>query len=254
PRTNNFQPFDYTLIQPHSFESQSIISAFNPQASGTSQQDAQLAGLTQTPLMSWLSSAVAAQQSSANQQASYLPSSNQYIINSNQDNYLQSLANFHQSSATHPSFQPQYWSAVPTAVMFPAPPPPQQTMLTQQQQLNNEQQSPQSKANNNNNTNRPMTPPNSTDLLNASQSNQQQTQYINMSRAAQTPVNFPFYAAASPTFLDPNLMMQTSRQPAGSPGLRMYPQQVPIPINTNNQGGLYGSPVASSLSSSFNGM
>ncbi|CAF4956449.1 unnamed protein product, partial [Rotaria socialis] len=50
-----------------------------------------------------------------------------------------------------------------------------------------------------------------------------------MSRAAQTPVNFPFYAAASPTFLDPNLMMQTSRQPAGSPGLRMYPQQVPIP-------------------------
>jgi hypothetical protein len=42
-------------------------------------------------------------------------------------------------------------------------------------------------------------------------------------------VNFPFYAAASPTFLDPNLMMQTSRQPAGSPGLRMYQQQVPIP-------------------------
>jgi hypothetical protein len=42
-------------------------------------------------------------------------------------------------------------------------------------------------------------------------------------------VNFPFFAAASPTFLDPNLMMQTSRQPAGSPGLRMYPQQIPIP-------------------------
>ncbi len=42
-------------------------------------------------------------------------------------------------------------------------------------------------------------------------------------------VNFPFYAAASPTFLDPNLMMQTSRQPTGSPALRMYPQQVPIP-------------------------
>jgi hypothetical protein len=42
-------------------------------------------------------------------------------------------------------------------------------------------------------------------------------------------VNFPFFAAASPTFLDPSLMMQTSRQPAGSPGLRMYQQQVPIP-------------------------
>ncbi|CAF4441669.1 unnamed protein product, partial [Adineta steineri] len=65
--------------------------------------------------------------------------------------------------------------------------------------------------------------------------------------------NFPFFAAASPTFLDPNLMMQTSRPPNGSPGIRMYQQQVPIPINTNNQGGLYGSPVASSLSSSFNG-
>jgi hypothetical protein len=68
-------------------------------------------------------------------------------------------------------------------------------------------------------------------------------------------------------------MMQTSRPPNGSPGLRMYQQQVPIPsiflqnsilisilyiyfilVNTNNQGGLYGSPVASSLSSSFNGM
>ncbi|CAF1045203.1 unnamed protein product [Rotaria sordida] len=248
PRTTNFQQFDYTLIQPQSFESQSIISAFNPQASGTSQQDPQLANLAQTSLMSWLSTAVAAQQSTGNPQASYVPSSNQYIINSNQDNYLQSLANFHQSSATHPSFQPQYWSAVPTAVMFPAPPP--QTLLTQQQTLNNEPQSPQSKANNNNN--RPLTPPNSNDLLSTSQSNQQQAQYINMSRAGQTPVNFPFFAAASPTFLDPNLMMQTSRQPAGSPGLRMYPQQVPIPINTNNQGGLYGSPVASSLSSSFN--
>ena len=134
--------------------------------------------------MSWLSTAVAAQQSTGNPQASYVPSSNQYIINSNQDNYLQSLANFHQSSAaTHPSFQPQYWSAVPTAVMFPAPPP--QTLLTQQQTLNNEQQSPQSKTNNNNN--RPLSPSNSTDLLSTSQPNQQQPQYINMPRAAQTP-------------------------------------------------------------------
>jgi len=32
----------------------------------------------------------------------------------------------------------------------------------------------------------------------------------------------------------------------------MFPQQVPIPVNANNQGGIYGSPVASSLSSSFN--
>jgi hypothetical protein len=228
--------------------------------------------------MSWLSN----QQQSGNQQTPYGSSSNQYIINNNQDNYLQSLANFHQSPATYPSFQPQYWSAVPTALMFPAPPP--QPMLAQQQALNNEQQSPQSKTNNNNN--RPLTPSNSSDLLSTSQPNQQQAQYMNMSRAAQTPgkkirlnrsfsfpvflVNFPFFAAASPTFIDPNLMMQTSRQPAGSPGLRMYQQQVPMPskiqifiyilyiysmlVNTNNQGGLYGSPVASSLSSSFNGM
>jgi hypothetical protein len=42
-------------------------------------------------------------------------------------------------------------------------------------------------------------------------------------------VNYPFFAAASPTFLDPNLMMQASRPPNGSPGLRMYQQQVPIP-------------------------
>jgi len=243
PRTN-FPPLDYTLIQPQSYESQSIISAFNPQAPGSTQQDPQLANLAQTPLMSWLSN----QQQSGNQQTPYGSSSNQYIINNNQDNYLQSLANFHQSPATYTSFQPQYWSAVPTALMFPAPPP--QPMLAQQQALNNEQQSPQSKTNNNNN--RPLTPSNSSDLLSTSQPNQQQPQYINMPRAAQTPVNFPFFAAASPTFLDPNLMMQTSRQPAGSPGLRMYQQQVPIPINTNNQGGLYGSPVASSLSSSFN--
>lgn len=134
--------------------------------------------------MSWLSTALPGQQTTGNQQPSFLPSSNQYIINSNQDNYLQSLANFHQSSTTHPSFQPQYWSAVPTAVMFPAPP---QTMLTQQQQLNNEPQSPQSKSNNTNNVNRSMTPPTANDILNTSQSNQQQTQFINMSRTAQTP-------------------------------------------------------------------
>ncbi len=162
------------------YESQSIISAFNPQASGSTQQDPQLANLTQAPLMSWLSTTVAAQQQSANQQTPYGSSSNQYIINSNQDNYLQSLANFHQSPATHPSFQPQYWSALPTALMFPAPQP----MLAQQQTLNNDQQSPQSKTNNNN---RPLTPSNSTDLLSTSQPNQQQPQYINMPRAAQTP-------------------------------------------------------------------
>ena len=170
------------------FESQSIISAFNPQASSTTQQDPQLSNLAQTPLMSWLSTAMATQQPTPNPQASYVSSSNQYIINNSQDNYLQPLTNFHQSSATHPSFQPQYWSAVPTAVMFPAPPP--QTLLAQQQQqaLNNEPQSPQSKTNNNNNHNhRPLTPPNSTDLLNVSHSNQQQPPYINMSRTAQTP-------------------------------------------------------------------
>jgi hypothetical protein len=167
------------------FESQSIISAFNPQASGSTQQDPQLTNLAQAPLMSWLSTTVAAQQQNANQQTPYGSSSNQYIINSNQDNYLQSLANFHQSPATHPSFQPQYWSAVPTALMFPAPPP--QQILAQQQTLNNEQQSPQSKTNNNNNNNRPLSPSNSTDLLSTSQPNQQQPQYMNMPRAAQTP-------------------------------------------------------------------
>ncbi|CAF1009353.1 unnamed protein product [Adineta ricciae] len=246
PRTTNFQSFDYTIIQPQSYESQSIISAFNPQAPGTNQQDPQLANLAQGPLMPWLQTTVAASQQSGNQQPPYGSSSNQYILNNNQDNYLQTLANFHQSPATHPSFQPQYWSAVPPALVFPAPP---QAMLAQQQTLNNEPQSPQSKANNANN--RPLTPSNSNDLLSTSQPNQ--PPFLSMPRAAQTPVNFPFYAAASPTFLDPNLMMQSSRAPNGSPGIRMYQQQVPIPINTNNQGGLYGSPVAgSSLSSSFN--
>jgi hypothetical protein len=196
PRTTNYQQFDYTLIQPHSFvkwvffflfiqlnflfrfESQSIISAFNPQASGSTQQDPHLG---QTPMMPWLSTNVAAQQQQTNQQTPYGSSSNQYIISNNQDNYLQSLANFHQSPATHPSFQPHYWSAVPTALMFPAP--PTQTILTQQQTLNNEPHSPQSKTNNNN---RPLTPSNSSDLLSTSQPNQQ-PQYINMPRTTQTP-------------------------------------------------------------------
>ena len=162
------------------YESQSIISAFNPQAPGTNQQDPQLANLAQGPLMPWLQTTVAASQQSGNQQPPYGSSSNQYILNNNQDNYLQTLANFHQSPATHPSFQPQYWSAVPPALMFPAPP---QAMLTQQQTLNNEPQSPQSKANNANN--RPLTPSNSNDLLSTSQPNQ--PPFLSMPRAGQTP-------------------------------------------------------------------
>jgi hypothetical protein len=87
PQSSNFQTFDYTLIQPQSYESQSIMTAFNPQPNGTNQQDAQLANLTQTPIISWLSN-MAAQQQTANQQSPYGSSSNQYIINGNQDNYL----------------------------------------------------------------------------------------------------------------------------------------------------------------------
>ena len=164
------------------FESQSIISAFNPQASGTAQQDSPLTNLNQPPMISWLSSAMAAQQQqqqqqTVNQGTPYGSASNQYMMNSNPDSYLQSMANYHQSSAAHPSFPTQYWSAVPTALMFPAPP---QAMLPQQQQaLSNEQQSPQSK------NNRPMTPVNSSDLLSTSQPNQQAAQYMNMSRGAQ---------------------------------------------------------------------
>lgn len=192
--------------------------------------------------MPWLQSSVAAQQQAANQQTPYGSSTNQYILNNNQDNYLP-LSNFHQSPAAHASFQPQYWSAMPPAMMFPAPPP--QPMLAQQSGLSNEQQSPQSKANSNNN--RPLTPSNSGDILSTSQPNQ--PQFMNMPRTAQTPgrgahraemlpfclallVNFPYYATASPTFLDPNLLMQTSRPPNGSPGIRMYQQQVPIPSTT----------------------
>jgi pumilio RNA-binding family len=227
------------------------MTAFNPQPNGTNQQDPQLANLAQTPLMNWLSSAMAAQQQTANQQSPYGSSSNQYIINGNQDNYLQQLQNFHQSPASLPSLlgQPQYWSALPTALVFPAPPP--QQILAQQQTSNNEQQSPQSKTNNNNN-NRPLTPTNSADILSTSQPNQQPQQYMNMPRTTQTSVNFPYFAAASPTYLDPNIMMSSTRPPNTSSAIRMYPQQVPIPVNTNNQGGIYGSPVASSLSSSFN--
>lgn len=159
------------------------MTAFNPQANGNNQTDPQLANLAQTPLMSWLSSTMAAQQPTANQQQPY-GSSNQYIINSNQDNYLQQLQNYHQSPATLPSLlgQPQYWSALPTALVFPAPPP--QALLAQQQASSNEQQSPQSK---NTNNNRPLTPTNSADLLSSSQPNQQAQQYMNMPRTTQTP-------------------------------------------------------------------
>ena len=161
------------------------MTAFNPQGNGANQQDHQLANLAQTPLISWLSNAMAAQQQSANQHSPYGSSSNQYIINSNQDNYLQQLQSYHQSPGTLPSLlsQPQYWSALSTALVFPGPP---QAMLAQQQQQssNNEQHSPQSKANNNN---RPLTPTNSADILSTSQPNQQPQQYINMQRTSQAP-------------------------------------------------------------------
>lgn len=48
------------------------------------------------------------------------------------------------------------------------------------------------------------------------------------------------------------MMLSNTRQPTGSPALPMYPQRMSIPVNTSNQAGLYGSPVASPLSSSFN--
>lgn len=160
------------------------MTAFNPQANNSNQQDHPLASLTQPSLMSWLSNAMAAQQQTANQHSPYGSSSNQYIINGNQDNYLQQLQNFHQSPASLPSLlgQPQYWSAMPTALVFPAPPP--QAMLAQQQTSNSEQHSPQSK---NNNNNRPLTPTNSADILSTSQPNQPPQQYINMPRTTQTP-------------------------------------------------------------------
>ncbi|CAF0982745.1 unnamed protein product [Adineta ricciae] len=245
--SSNFQTFDYTLIQPQSYESQSIMTAFNPQSNSSNQQDHQLAGLGQPPLMSWLPNAMAAQQQTGNQHSPYGSSSNQYMINGNQDNYLQQLTSFHQSPASLPSLlgQPPYWSALPPPVVFPAPPP--QAMLAQQQTSSNEQHSPQSKTN----SNRPLTPTNSTDILSTSQPNQQPQQFMNMQRTTQTPVNFSYFAA-SPTFLDPSIMMSNTRPPNGSPGLRMYPTQMPIPVNTNTQPGIYGSPVASSLSSSFN--
>jgi hypothetical protein len=156
------------------------MTAFNPQSNGNNQQDPQLANLAQTPLMSWLSNTMAAHQQSANQQSPYGSSSNQYIINGSQDSYLQQLQNYHQSPATLPSLlgQPQYWSALPTALVFPAPPP--QAMLAQQQSSNSDQQSK---------TNRPSTPSNSADMLNASQQNQQAAQYMNMPRTTQTPGN-----------------------------------------------------------------
>ena len=42
-------------------------------------------------------------------------------------------------------------------------------------------------------------------------------------------VNFPYFAAASPSYLDGSLMIPSGRQPTASPGLRMYNQQMPIP-------------------------
>lgn len=160
------------------YESQAILSAFNPQAPASTQLDPHIP----STLFPWLSTPVPNQQPSANQQTPYNSSPNQFMINTNQDNYLASLGNFHQPSATHPSFQPPYWSPMPPTMMFPAPPP--QSILTQQQPLNNEQQSPQSKGNDH--LNRPPTPSNSADLLSTSQPNQQQAQFINMPRPAQT--------------------------------------------------------------------
>lgn len=165
------------------YESQSIMTAFNPQSNSSNQQDHQLAGLGQPPLMSWLPNAMAAQQQTGNQHSPYGSSSNQYIINGNQDNYLQQLTSFHQSPASLPSLlgQPPYWSALPPSVVFPAPPP--QAMLAQQQTSSNEQHSPKTK----NNSNRPLTPTNSTDILSTSQPNQQAQQFMNMQRTTQTP-------------------------------------------------------------------
>ena len=162
------------------------MTAFNPQANNANQQDAHLAGFAQTPLMSWLSNAMAAQQQTVNQQSPYGSASNQYIINGNQDSYLQQLQNYHQSPAALPSLlgQPPYWSAVPTALVFPGPPPAmlaQQQPPQQQSTVNSDQHSPPSK------NNRPLTPTNSADMLSTSQPNQQQSQFINMPRTTQTP-------------------------------------------------------------------
>ena len=158
------------------------MSAFNPQSNNGSQQETHLTSLAQTPLMSWLSNAMAAQQQTVNQQSPYGSASNQYIINGNQDNYLQQLQSYHQSPAPLPSLlgQPPYWSTMPTALVYPGPPP--QAMVAQQSN-NNEQHSPPSKSN----ANRPMTPSNSADLLSTSQPNQQPPQYMNMPRTTQTP-------------------------------------------------------------------
>lgn len=130
--------------------------------------------------MSWLPNTLAGQQASANQGPPYGSSSNQYMINSNQENYLQALAGFAQAPGTHGSFPSSYWSALPPAMMFP--PPPTASMLQQQGPLTNEQQSPQSKTSNH----RSMTPTNANDLLSTSQPNQAQ-QFISMPRAAPTP-------------------------------------------------------------------
>lgn len=167
-------PFFFSCFR---YESQSIISAFNPQASANTQDP----HLGQTPMMPWLTTPLAGQQGTANQGSPYGSSSNQYMINSNQENYFQALtAGYHQPPGAPGSFPSSYWSALPPAMMFP--PPPTTSMLQQQPPLTNDQQSPQSKANNH----RSMTPTNAADLLSTSQPNQAQ-QFINMPRAAATP-------------------------------------------------------------------
>ena len=163
------------------------MTAFNPQVNGGNQQDSHLANLAQGAFIPWLSNPIAAQQQTVNQQSPYGPSSNQYIINSNQDSYLQQLQNYHQSPAALPSLlgQTPYWPGLSTALVFPAPPP--QAMMAQQPQgSNNDEHSPQSKHMLNNND-RPLTPSGSGDILSTSQPNQQPPQYMNMPRAGQTP-------------------------------------------------------------------
>ncbi|CAF0762499.1 unnamed protein product, partial [Didymodactylos carnosus] len=246
PRTTNSQQgfqLDYTLIQPHSYESQSVMSAFNPlQPPATSSS-----GTGQDPninlnIYPWQAqaAALAAVQQQQTQQQSYNTSANQYILNGGgQDNgYLPALAaaNFHQQQML-----PQFWGL---PLMYPTNMVQQPSAQQPGQAAGNLQQSPQTKQ-----PNRPMTPSNQSDgmsILSTSQPNQA-TQYINVARTGQTSA-FPFYTA-SPTYLDPNLILQSPRQQVGSPGVRIYSQQVTVP--GNNTTGVYGSPVPNSLASSF---
>lgn len=162
----------------YSFESQSIISAFNPQASGPPTQDPHLSSLGQTPMMSWLSNPLSGQQAANTQAGPYGSSSSQYLLNNNQDTYLQPLPGFSQSQAAHGPFQTPFWSALAPTIMFPSSLP--QTILNQAQTtLNHESQSPTT-------SHRPLTPTNSNDLLSTSQPNQSGAQFMNMPRAAQT--------------------------------------------------------------------